>query len=267
MVAFDRVLVSCDDNPAFYGYWPLVGQAWKKLFPEIEVQLIFVTNRKPEDSLICEYRRWGNVSILPELKCIPTANQGKLGRIYAASTFGKEVVMVNDIDMLPLQRAYYLDKLKYRKSGELLTIGSDYYVGTPHEGKFPMVYTTAEGDVWKRLVNPRGGSWGEWLGSLKTIRMADDIEDPFKPPNQFSDKSLLRALYMKRRAEEITIRRADVKPYITNIYSNTISRPHWHLDLEKLNRGEYIQSHMWRPLEGNKDKLKPMADYLGITEF
>jgi hypothetical protein len=84
-VPFDKVIVSCDDSPMFLDFWPIVCSAWFKFFPDVEVDLAFVTKRSNEDPVVQEMREFGDVTVYPMIDDIPASNQGKIARAYHAS--------------------------------------------------------------------------------------------------------------------------------------------------------------------------------------
>src|SRR5579885_2737911 len=189
----DRVIISCDGNPKFRPFWPLIRHAWNLFFPEAEVWLALVADHDlPVDQ--------PNTVILPKVGGIPISNQAKMARYWVAAQWcDYKVTMTNDIDLLILQRKYTEDLLNSRLPGSLLTIGSELYTEGTERGKFTAGYLTAESIVWHRLVNPKSHNWENFVLSFIGMHAFDHKEDitrnvHHENPDTFSDESLLRAL-------------------------------------------------------------------------
>jgi hypothetical protein len=249
-MCFDRVIVSTDENPMFYQFWPIVSCAWNKFFPDKKISLAFVTDIKEDDSAIESMRLFGDVVLYPTIEGIPTANHAKVARYYLAATYGDEVCLIDDIDSLPLQDRYILDKISKREKGKLLVIGKEVYDGTYHEGKFPIGYITGEGYLFKELMPSD-------INSLRYMGLYDHKEAINIQPNVFSDESLLRALVSHMGTDVIQHETRDI-----DIYNDWIDRSWWHIDENKLNAGKYINCNMLRPLSDNIEAIKPVVKYI-----
>ena len=157
-IACDRIILSTDDNETYLNFWPIVAKAWKKLF-DVEVSLAYVTS-SPDEARLKKMREYGEVFVYTPVEGIPIGNQAKMARFFlAGDEFSDKVCMVNDIDTAPLSPEYFIRVLEDRKKDQLLAVGAELYVGTPDEGKFPIGEITAEGRVFKSIVNPLGLSF------------------------------------------------------------------------------------------------------------
>jgi len=261
-IPFDKVIVSSNDNPKFINFWPLVSKTWKKFFPEIEVDLCFVTNRSLNDSFVLELKKYGNVYLYKQFSNIPAGNLGKVCRLYHASKQKNLVVSIHDIDSIPLQKNYLIETLKHRLKEHLCLIGSEYYSGVD-SGKCPMVPTTAEGYIFDLLLQKKNNSWEEFIENIKNIHVYDKKEsilasdDPISyPDNHFSDESLVR-VFRKTFNGNIQLLRRDVARPL-NPKTDWIDRSNFNYDITKLYQGFYTECNMPRPLDLNimKDIIK-----------
>jgi hypothetical protein len=162
--------------------------------------------------------------------------------------------MVNDIDLLPLQREYYAGKLaEMRSADEMLAIGGDFYrrYGKKCAGKFPMGYATASGRVWHDVMNPGTGSrdWPGFVRQFEHICVLDKKESVMAP--DFCDESLLRALLMRcgKSAQHLPM------GFVQDGGRCSISR--WKpFEQRLLDNGEYVEAH----------HLLPMSRYMEIID-
>jgi len=261
MNSFDRVILSCDPNPKFLDFWPVVAQAWQKLFG-VSVRLALVADIKafPAPQLYA----YGPVDYLPPVEGIPIANQAKVARYWVAAAMQDDhVTMINDIDLLPLSKDYVNTLLGNRPKGTLVTLGAELYRGV-EKGKHMAGYLTGETSVFKQMVNPKGLGWTDWVRSFSGLQRFDHKEDISNPTNSenpdcFSDESLLRYLQWINPVP-FENRRMPFWPYT----EQALDRADWKFDAQKLKDGVYKEAHLPRPYSENVDKIKPLTDYLGI---
>lgn len=260
MNSFDRVILSCDANPKYVDFWPVVCRAWEKLFG-VQPVLAFVGSY--EDQCACRGKlQCGPVIYIRPVEGIPLANQAKLARYWLAAWVNDEkTTMINDIDLLPLSKDYVNTLLGNRPKGTLLTVGSELYIG-PEKGKAMAGYLTAESSVFKKLVNPKALSFSDWMSSFVGLSCFDHKEDVMNStstdsPDCFSDESLLRYWHSVNPVPRED-RRMPFWPYI----EQALDRFDWKFDVQKLKDGVYKEAHLPRPYSQNRDKIQPLVDYI-----
>lgn len=253
---FDRVVVSSDTNPKFIEFWPLIQKAWGHLFGVPVTLALVAEDNDPAAKLE------GDVYRLAPIEGIPLANQAKMARYYVASLGPAEaVLMTNDMDLLPLQTAYINELLGQRPIGHLFTIGSELYTGAEN-GKFTAGYLTAEGHVWRRLVNPYGVAWADFVNRFVGLRVFDHKEDisrnvHHENPDTFSDESLLRAAV---HVTGVPVHRA---PRGFAAYTDrAVCRSAWNIDPVKLANGTYVEAHLLRPWSQHRAAIQPLIDHV-----
>lgn len=260
---FERVILSSNERPKYIEFWPIVSEAWRYLFG-VKISLALVTNETKSNEQMDSLQKYGDVFLFPEVEGIPSPNNAKMARHYLASTYGNEICMVADIDMLPLQTEYYYQYMSHYKTGHLLINGKDAYIGSSEEGKFPIYYTTGTGDVFREIINSRGLGYEDWLKSFIGTKVFDNKEDisisiDNEDANTFSDESLWRVMLHKwSNKDKIIHVPRGFNPYI----KRGISRTEWNIDPEKLKNGTYVSSHLPRPYNQNKEKVDYLFSYV-----
>ena len=68
----DHIVLSTNDNPKYYEFWPVVAQSWNKLFPEVNLVLAYVSY---DTSSVSELERYGRVAHYYPIDGIPIQNQ------------------------------------------------------------------------------------------------------------------------------------------------------------------------------------------------
>ena len=123
---------------------PFFVKFWKKLFPEIDVKVVYV-GEKILDSLN-EIR--DNIILLdtnnPIIKNIKTPFLAQNARLYYPALLNYEGgVLISDIDMFPMNRSYYENPIKNISSDFFVTYRSDYF----------MCYNIAPPKTWGDVFN------------------------------------------------------------------------------------------------------------------
>ena len=183
--------------------------------------------------------------------------------------------MIGDIDMYILNKTETWEKWFSKvEEDKLLCISANK--GGPYSGsdvgKFPMAFTSAKSSVWEDIVNPDKLSYVDLFKSWYNLSVCDNMESVNKPFKNFSDESLLRALiylwdgYNNKHAyyhpKCLNVERDDWN----GLASRRIDRCRWYIDVDKLNSGYYYDSQPVRPFNKNIDKIKPILNYIGISE-
>lgn len=249
-MVFSRIITSCDENPNYLQFWPLISYVWKKKFG-LTVTLGFLTNRLYDDELVRKMQKYGDVVIFPILEC-DLGNQAKVIRMYLASIFENDINLIVDIDLAPLNLDNYITELNnYNysiKSDFLISYGANAYLESKESGKFPMNFLLGNGKTFMKVVNPENTSfsdlvlkkWSDNAQGLAAEPVLDYKECISQPHSVFSDESLIRYLCIKYNVKVIDIPRRlahtgsplFVKPFydridrITGSISSSFGRPH-----------------------------------------
>lgn len=258
MRLFDRVVLSCNEDPKYIDFWPAISLAWQKLF-DVNVSLAFLTNRQQDDELVLKMEEFGEVITFEPVPGIPQPNLAKVIRHILAGCYGEERCLINDIDLLPLQRDYVQNLLSRANGSTLLTTGRDLY-RDKEQGKFTMGYLCAYGTIFREIVNPDQLSYLELIESWVGLQVFDHKEDISsrihnEHPDCFSDESLWRALLDRYERPVIHCPRGFGD-------ERTIDRSRWGYDEEKLKAGYYVESHLPRPYSQFKEQIQPLLNYV-----
>ena len=254
---FDKVIVSSDDSPMFLNFWPTASKAYQKYF-DIKPTLALVTNLPQDHEIIEKAKLYGEVITVKKISGVPVPNLAKIARFLVASQQENYVCMIEDIDTIPLQSSFIMDRVSKRSSGEILAVGHEVLAGTPHEGKFPISNITAEGYNFKALFNPHNLELGACVESLFGMSVFDHKENVLNDPSIFSDESLIRALIEKNSLSHL-IKKVDRN---VDIHCDWIDRSWWHVDEKKLKSNGYICCNFLRPFKDNIHHFLPIIKHI-----
>ncbi len=253
-----KVILSCDDNPLYRDFWPVVSWAYEKM--GFETHLAYVTKKQTHDLP-------GNVTTFKPVPDVPEGNQGKFARFYLASMMGNHTTYIDDIDLFPLDLNFIVKKVARRPMGVLLCVGAEVY---GYGGTYPISQMTAEGNVWKYFINPNNLTFAECVRSLKDNAWFDDRENINIWPEHsaqrddyyFSDERLIKRLIYENPVPKLELRRGYDDYLEATIDRATFNKDknEWVYDREKLKRGGYVNAHCVRPF--NQELMQPLIDYI-----
>jgi len=255
----DHLVLSTNDNPKYFQFWPVVAQAWNKLFPEIEVILAYVSY---SEARIPELEKYGRVIHYHPLEGIPVQNQAKVSRMFALSQL-EGFVMMNDIDIMPLSKKYMEYCCSFLEKDKITCVGTDTYEGSPEAGKFPISYFCGDASAIREVVNPDNLMYSDLLKSWKGLKVFDHKEDITRDidpedPECFSDESLIRALISKWDKKDSHVVRVPRK--LTH-GGNALCRANWKIETGK----EYLHAHLPRSYSKNKKVIDGLLESIKIT--
>jgi len=160
-----NVLLSCDENPYYSDFWPMVKEIWKKRF-DINPQLVYINDEK-------ETKQFEDgVLHVKKIAAVPVHLQAQMARIYFTHLFPDEICLVSDIDMFPVSKSFF-NKEKILQSCEK----ESFLHLNPERrefGQLPICYYCGYGSLYDKLRD--GLSWGEFL---KMIMERDFNTDNF----------------------------------------------------------------------------------------
>ena len=263
-MGFHQVILSCNEDPVYMEFWPLVSWAYKKIFPEATVHLAYLTLQNTDNGYADEH---GKITSFNPLPGIPEFAQAKMIRYILASQQGDDVCYIDDIDLFPLSRPFILSKTNNRKKGHLLCVGGEVY---DNIGSYPASQMTAEGNVWKQLINPHNKTYSElWDEWKNTPTMFDRRENPcivtnWDKDDYFSDERLIRRLLHLNPVPKQEMERG-----YTNYLDATIDRHtfksnenFWEYDREKLKNHGYVNAHGIRPYSKYQKHYQLLIQYI-----
>lgn len=277
----DKIILSSNEDPTYFEFWPIVSWAYKKMFPSVDICLAFVTRRTENDPVVTEARKHGTVVLFRPIDDVPEGHQAKVARFILASQQGQQTCYIDDIDLFPLSESFIVDKIDLYRSLDycidgftgyndcLLCVGAEVYGFT---GTYPISQMTAKGYVWAEFINPFEYSYGELIRSWKDKAEFDDRENINIWPDMvgdrvdyyFSDERLLRRLLFHNPVPKLELPRGYTDYLEATIDRHTLNKQtgEWVYDREKLKNHGYVNAHCARPYSKYKDQFQPLVDYI-----
>jgi len=106
----DCVLTATDNNPLYVDFIPIFIKSWKKLYPYVDIKIIFINNDIPQH--LIEYK--DNLILFEPIEGIMTSFIAQFIRLLYPCILDeyKNGVMITDMDMLPMSSTYYTENIK-----------------------------------------------------------------------------------------------------------------------------------------------------------
>jgi len=160
----DKAIVSSDDNRFYLDFWEPVSRVWKEKF-NITPVLLYVSDSDFEPST-----KYGEVVRYRPQKGCPIYLQTLWVRYYHPIREPDTVWAISDIDMFPVSREYFVDRIK--------NIEDDKYVhldpSIEEYKKFPSCYHIAKGRTFEEILDLPD----EWDQSLWLVDSSNLGSDP-----------------------------------------------------------------------------------------
>lgn len=251
----DLCLLSCDLNPMYYDFFPLIKKFWKKKVG-IDCILILIANDVPY-SLQNEA---DSIILFPPLKNIPTAFQAQCIRLLYPCLLSKfEGIIISDMDIIPLQSDFFLKTIKDLDQKTTFCIYRD--VISEHK-QYPMCYCAASSETWRNLfdihiINDIVLTLEKWyskddyaISSAFSEMWAQDQLQLFKAVSSSSSSSVVVKKFTDEQTKFTRLDRADVDFISKN--KNKIKK--------EIENGKYSDFHLTRPYKNYKELLDEILE-------
>lgn len=247
-----RVILSCDDNPFYYDFWPLVKKVWKQHL-DIEPYLVHITTDDKQDT--------DDILNLKPIKDVPIYLQAQLARIYYTQIFEDEICLISDIDMFPISKNFFSKKNISANVQE----NSFYHLNPEIRefGQFPLCYYCAHGKTYKSLFNNM--SWEQFIHFILN-KDFNVNKTNYKLPNRLQGNDLWFS-------DEIFLHTQVVEKGIQVKKSNTLILPHQRVDREQILNLNYlnlfndkiVDIHLPRPYSQYTEHIDKIIYALGVS--
>ena len=142
-----NILVATNMNPLYYKFIPIFIKAWNKLFPNVKVTILVVAQELIDELL--PYK--DNIVLFPPIEHMDTGFIAQNIRIlYPALMDAEGGILITDMDILPMNRRYYIDPIISYNNTKFITYRPLSVVGT---NEIAICYNIATNDVWQDIFN------------------------------------------------------------------------------------------------------------------
>ena len=141
----DCVITAVNENELYTQFIPIFIKTWNKLYPKIDVKIILIAKKIP-----IEYSDYMNNIILfePIGNILTSFISQYIRLLYPCILNYKNGVLITDMDMLPMNKTYYIDNIESYDNNKFI-----YYRGNAlfNKKQIAMCYNVATPSVWKEI--------------------------------------------------------------------------------------------------------------------
>ena len=142
----DCVLTACNNNPLYMDFIPIFIKVWNKLYPTVDVKIVFVNDNIPDE--LSQYTN--NIILFKPIPNMSTAFITQYIRLlYPALLDYENGIMITDIDILPMNKIYYTKNIE--------NIDDSKFVYLRHVllnySQIAMCYNVALNKTWAKIFD------------------------------------------------------------------------------------------------------------------
>ncbi len=142
------VVTAVNENPAYWRFIPLFVQRWKALFPEVDIHIIYVGKVVPK-----ELEPWSAyIKVYEPPTGLNTAYVAQIIRLaWPALIKTQDLVMITDMDMIPMSRHYYETAARWIMPNEFASLRPPV-----NEKEYAMCYIMSHPQTWSKVFGIKG---------------------------------------------------------------------------------------------------------------
>ena len=231
----DCILTAVNINLLYIDFIPIFIKTWNKLYPLTDIKIILISNNIPDEFKIYS----NNIILFPPLEGISTAFTAQYIRIlYPAILNYSNGILITDIDMLPMNRNFFIKNFKKYTTNKFIYTGGDilnqyficYNIATPKIWSEIFSIKSIQ-DIKDRIINVFNNNI--YVEGHGNIGWSIDQEDLYKYINKWSNKR-------------------DNFIILNNSRPNRLNRNNFSLNdniIKNIINGVYDDYHAWRPFK------------------
>ena len=141
----DCILTAVNENPLYMDFIPFFIRAWNELYPEVDVKIVLIANKIPEEYL--HYK--DNIILFEPIQNVLTSYTSQIIRLFYPCILNySNGVMITDIDMIPMNRSYYTDNIKIYDNNKFIYFRENELFQSK---QIAMCYNVANPTIWKEI--------------------------------------------------------------------------------------------------------------------
>jgi hypothetical protein len=231
----DYVIVSSDNNPTYLDFWDITKKMWCDLVG-IKPVLLKISDKD-------NYTDNGD-NIVIEVKAIENINTGlqsQIIRLFCSKYFENKNILISDIDMIPLNKSYFINSVSKYDDDSTIIYSSDAYGGH----RYPMCYVLSNSETFNKIFeldnHPNFESFANYLIENENNGWNTDELYLTKKINEYNKNIIkLNRGWNNGRA------------------NNRIDRVFWNYNINELKNKIYIDSHLLRPYSRYKNEINDL---------
>jgi hypothetical protein len=179
----DCVLTAVNDNRVYSDFVPIFIKTWNKLYPEVDVKIIIISNNIPDH--LQQYKN--SIILFPPIQNILTSFTSQIIRLfYPAILDYSGGILITDIDMIPMNKTYYTKNISTIDDSNFIYMRGKVLF---EQKQIAMCYNVATPSTWKSIFNIK--SVEDIRSSIIEIFTNNDIKEGSGNNGWFTDQLFL----------------------------------------------------------------------------
>ena len=141
----DCILTAVNENTLYLEFIPIFIKTWNKLYPNVDVKIILIAKKIPEEYLCYK----DNIILFEPIENVLTSLTSQFIRLlYPCILNYDNGVMITDMDMLPMNRSYYTENIKPFDNSKFIYLRENICF---EYKQLAMCYNVAVPKIWKEV--------------------------------------------------------------------------------------------------------------------
>jgi len=238
----DYAIMGSNMNPMYLDFWSIISKTWKEIF-NITPVLGLICD---EDSNLIE-DEFGLVKKFKAIDGIDTGLQSQIVRHWLTKELTGNII-ISDIDMVPLSKEYFIDQIKNFDETKFYVMSSDNNECNMNK-EIPMCYNIANSKIYSNVLD-LGDKWENFVTKLNSMNFGWTTDQNYlwiKVHEQIN----------KDKESVVLLNRG------WSMGANKrIDRLWWSYEPNLVKNGYYIDSHLLRPYNENKERVDALINLL-----
>lgn len=245
----NRVILSTDNKPEYIQFWPIIARAWQELVG-LRPTLVLVANDQVQvDTTL------GDVIRFTPVPGVPTGLQAQVLRLLLPALFPDDGCIISDIDMLPLQKNFFLQTVAPYSAQQLVIYRAQAYPEYKYH-RYPMCYVAAQGAVFGEIFGVTPQNFSVVARKLMTLW----YDRYWKLYYGSMDERLLYR-YLKRW------HRRSGGRVLLDVPGLRVDRRHWTYDAGAVGQLQYVDAHLPRPYQAHRAEIDRLLSAVGLAKI
>ncbi len=238
------VLTSCNLNKKYTDFIPLFIKAWNYLYPNVDIKIVLICNKIPNDLL--KFNK--NLIQFNEISGMYSSFISQYIRILYPSILNYENgIIISDIDMIPMNNIYYTENIKNISNDKFITFRNRRL----DKKNLVICYNCATNKVWSSIFNIK--NINDIILNLKNIYKDIKYEDGRLKKGWYTDQLQLYKYvfeWNKKTNKHIILKDDDTK------FNRLCRKTNFSLEkniVDNIKNGRYTEYHAYSPYEEYKE--------------
>ncbi len=235
-------IMGSNDNPMYLDFWPIISKTWKEIF-----------NITPVLGLICDedsdfiQDEYGLVKKFKKIEGIDSGLQSQIIRLWLTKELTGNMI-ISDIDMVPLSKQYFIDQIKDFDESKIYSMSTDN-AECNNNKEIPMCYNISDSQLFAKMLG-LDNTWEEFVNRLHSMNFGWTTDQNYLwlKIQEYRNNNPNDVVLLSRGWPRGANKRID--------------RLWWSYDPNLVRSGHYIDSHLLRPYNENKEEVNKLINLL-----